>query len=63
MLQDSRGTRIIREMVDEIQLKGKGWLKFFWFHPKTKKITPKLGYFEKVDDSWWVGSGIYLSEY
>ncbi len=60
MLEDTQGTRIIRVMVEKIKFKGKGWLKFFWFHPKTKRITAKLGYFEKVDDNWWIGSGIYL---
>ncbi|QSZ67517.1 hypothetical protein RJ40_08370 [Methanofollis aquaemaris] len=23
----------------------------------------KLGYVEKVDDTWWIGSGVYLSDY
>ncbi|MBU2510086.1 cache domain-containing protein [bacterium] len=62
LLEDTQGTRIIRVMVEKIKYKGNGWLKFFWFHPTTKRITPKLGYFEKVEDDWWVGSGIYLDE-
>ncbi len=62
MLEDSRGTLIIKEMIKRINHKGKGWLKFFWFHPTTKRITPKLGYFEKVDNKWWIGSGIYLDQ-
>ncbi|MBU3916181.1 cache domain-containing protein [bacterium] len=62
MLEDSRGTLFIKEMVKQIDHKGKGWLKFFWFHPATKRITPKLGYFEKVDNTWWIGSGIYLDQ-
>jgi len=62
MLEDPNGTKIIKEMVKQIKLKGKGWLRFYWFHPVTKRITPKLGYFERVDSGWWLGSGIYLDE-
>lgn len=59
MLQDTNGTKIIKNMVDQVKKNGKGWLRFYWFHPKTKMITPKLGYFEKVEGDWWIGSGIY----
>lgn len=59
-LQDPNGIRIIYEMITILNRDGKGWLNFFWFHPATKRITPKLGYFEKVDSTWWLGSGIYL---
>jgi len=62
LLEDTQGTKILQEMLTKIKLKGNGWLKFYWFHPITKRITPKLGYFEKVDDDWWLGSGIYLEE-
>jgi cytochrome c len=61
MLQDTNGTRIIKNMVNKIIKDGKGWLRFYWFHPKTKMITPKLGYFEKVENDWWLGSGIYTN--
>ncbi len=60
MLKDSRGTMIIQKMVETLKQKKSGWLKFYWFHSITKRITPKLGYFEKVDKNWWLGSGIYL---
>ncbi len=62
LLEDTQGTKIIQVMVEKIKFKGKGWLKFYWFHPITKRITPKLGYFEKVGEDWWIGSGIYLAE-
>jgi cytochrome c len=44
-----------------VKSKGKGWIKYKWFHPKTKRIEPKLGYVQRVDNSWWIGSGIYVS--
>ena len=62
LLEDIRGTKIIKKMVEKIRRRGKGWLKFYWFHPKTKRITPKLGYFERIDSGWWLGSGIYYNE-
>ncbi len=59
-LKDPNGIRIIYEMIKILQRDGAGWLKFYWFHPINKRITPKLGYFEKVDSTWWLGSGIYI---
>ena len=61
LLKDTKGTAIIKEMVDKVKKDGKGWLKYYWFHPVTKMITPKLGYFEKIDNDWWLGSGIYTN--
>jgi len=58
-LKDPNGKLIIVEMIKKVRRDGRGWLKFYWFHPITKKITPKLGYFEKVNTGWWLGSGIY----
>jgi cytochrome c len=59
MLKDPKGELIIQEMLKKVKSDGKGWLKYYWFHPVTKRITPKYGYFEKVDTNWWLGSGIY----
>ncbi|MCC6933718.1 MAG: cache domain-containing protein [Deltaproteobacteria bacterium] len=39
-----------------------GFLNFHWDNPATGKDSMKLGYVEKVDDTFWVGSGIYLSD-
>ncbi len=59
-LKDPNGVLIIQEMVKKVRLRGKGWLEFYWFHPITRKITKKVGYFERVDGSWWLGSGYYI---
>ncbi|MCP4134684.1 MAG: calcium:proton antiporter [bacterium] len=58
-LKDPTGKLIIKEMTEQVQKKGSGWLNFHWFHPENNKIAPKIGYFEKVDNNWWLGSGIY----
>jgi len=51
---------IIREQINIIKKYGKGWLYYYWFHPENNKIARKLGYFEKVDNNWWLGSGKYI---
>ncbi len=58
-LKDPTGKRIISEMVNILKKQPNGWLKFHWFHPESGEVKPKLGYFEKVDNTWWIGSGIY----
>jgi cytochrome c len=60
MLKDPKGMLILQEMIKKIKSEGKGFLKFYWFHPITKRIEQKYGYFEKVDSDWWLGSGIYI---
>jgi len=41
-------------------INGSGFVVFYYFNP-THNNTPekKLGYVEKIDDTWWIGSGIY----
>ena len=45
-------------MVDAAK-KGSGYVDYFWQNPVSKKIEAKLGYVEKIDNTYWVGSGIY----
>jgi len=47
-LKDFDGKPFIKEIVDTAIEKGCGWVQYKWYHPKTKKIFPKLVYFEKV---------------
>lgn len=61
-LKDPNGVRIIQEMIKRLKRKGKGWLEFYWFHPISKKIMKKVGYFERINGSWWLGSGYYVIE-
>lgn len=58
-LKDPTGKAIILEMTNTLKKQSGGWLKFHWFHPQTGEVKPKLGYFTKVDNTWWIGSGIY----
>ena len=55
---DVKQTKVIQALRDEAK-KGKGWVTFYWQNPTTKKVEKKLGYVEKVDDTFWIGSGTY----
>lgn len=58
-MKDNEGKAMIQEMVKVAKSKGNGWVDFKWPNPVTKAIEAKSGYVEKVDDTMFVGSGIY----
>ncbi|MBN2734252.1 MAG: cache domain-containing protein [Methanomicrobiaceae archaeon] len=56
---DAAGNYFIKELRDAA-LKGSGFVDFYYINPAHDRIVEKkLGYVEKVDDDWWLGSGIY----
>lgn len=41
-------------------INGSGFVEYTYINPAhNNAIEKKLGYVEKVDDTWWLGSGIY----
>lgn len=59
-LQDIHGIRVIQGL-RRIAEAGGGWLEYSWPNPAHKgAIETKLGYVQKVDDTWFLGSGTYL---
>ncbi|HPQ76618.1 MAG TPA: cache domain-containing protein, partial [Methanoregulaceae archaeon] len=46
----------------EIARSGGGFVVYSIKNPVTGDIEQKLSYIRPVDDTWWLGSGIYLSE-
>jgi len=60
-LQDPEGVYIIEEM-SSIALNGSGFFDYVWTNPITNESEPKTSYVTKVDDDWWLGAGIYLSD-
>ncbi|MBI5845796.1 MAG: cache domain-containing protein [Deltaproteobacteria bacterium] len=58
---DTDGKKIIRELM-ALAIQGSGWFRYNWEDRLTRKIGPKLGYVKKVDDTWWLGSGLYEDE-
>jgi len=57
-LQDASGKPFLKELIQVAKM-GNGWYEYKWSHPKTKKIRSKISYVLKIDDSMFIGSGIY----
>ncbi|MDD4126443.1 MAG: cache domain-containing protein [Methanomicrobium sp.] len=56
---DAHGNLFIKELRD-MALNGSGFVSFYYINPAhNRTVESKLGYVEKVDDEWWLGSGIY----
>jgi len=59
-IQNDQGEYINREM-REIALNGSGFYEYEWRNPITNRTEPKVSFVKKVDETWWMGSGIYES--
>jgi len=57
--KDNQGLLVIQKLRNTAK-NGKGFVEFGWTDPATGKEGRKLGYVVKIDDSLWLGSGIYL---
>jgi signal transduction histidine kinase len=58
-MTDPNGVHVIQELV-RLARGGGGWLYYTWPNPQHGNAEePKLGYVEKVDDAWFLGSGTY----
>jgi signal transduction histidine kinase len=58
-VQDERGVCIDQEMRSIALNEGSGFYEYRWNNPVTNKTEPKVSYVTKVDDTWWIGAGIY----
>lgn len=60
--RDPFGMENIRALANTAH-SGGGYVVFIWPNPgKGNREELKIGYVLPVDDTWWVGSGVYLSE-
>jgi len=58
--KDAEGNLFIRDL-REAAYNGTGFSTYTYINPvHNNAIEKKLGYVMKVDDSWWLGSGIYF---
>ncbi|MDP8233350.1 MAG: cache domain-containing protein [Candidatus Saelkia tenebricola] len=58
-MTDANGVQIIKELI-RLAKQSSGWLEYLWPNPEHgNRIEPKAGYVMKVDDTWFLGSGIY----
>jgi cytochrome c len=50
---------IVRNM-SAMARNGSGFYRFYYINPAhNRTLESKLGYAKKVDDDWWLGSGVY----
>lgn len=57
-LKDADGKLFMRERLELVKAKGKGWQDYKFVNPVTKQIEPKAMYFEKYEDVI-INCGIY----
>lgn len=58
---DSNGVPFIKNLIN-VAKEGKGFTYFIFPNPAHGNIDEfKIAYVMKVDDNWWLGSGIYIS--
>jgi len=60
-LQDAEGRYINRDM-RAIAMNKSGFYHYVYRNPATNETEPKVSYVMKVDDTWWLGSGIYVED-
>ncbi len=57
--KDAAGNLFIRELRD-MAYNGSGFVEFYYINPThNNTVEKKLGYVTKIDETWWLGSGIY----
>jgi polar amino acid transport system substrate-binding protein len=59
-IQNDQGVYINREM-SAIAMNGSGYYEYQWNNPITNQSETKVSYVTKVDDTWYLGAGIYQS--
>jgi cytochrome c len=58
-MQDPKGVQVIEELI-RLARSGQGWLEYLWPNPsQNNQLQTKLSYVLKMDESWFIGSGIY----
>jgi len=57
-MKDPDGKQYVKERIDIVKTKGKGWQDYKYPNPVSKKIEQKSAYLEKLDD-FVIGCGAY----
>jgi len=56
---DAFGNPYTRQFIDAAK-NGSGFVRFYYINPAhNRTVESKLGYVMKVDEDWWLGSGVY----
>ncbi|HET9429801.1 MAG TPA: cache domain-containing protein, partial [Chitinophagaceae bacterium] len=62
---DTRGKKLVREMLQVVQTRGSGWVEYMWPKPGESISTQKSTYVSKarMGNKWvLVGAGVYLAD-
>jgi len=57
--KDPNGVMAVAEAAKLAKTRGSGWMTCMFPNPTTKQQQKKLIYVKKVDDNWFLGSGLY----
>jgi cytochrome c len=58
---DAKGGLFITDLRNAA-MNGSGYVRFYYINPAhNRAVEPKLGYVEKVNDDWFLGSGVYTA--
>ena len=58
---DPNGVLILKGLINIVANEGNGFMYFIFPNPAhDNKDEMKFGYVMKVDDNWWLGSGLYF---
>jgi signal transduction histidine kinase len=57
-IQNDQGVYINRDM-RAIAMNDSDFYEYRWRNPISNQSEPKVSYVSKVDDTWWLGAGIY----
>ena len=58
--KDPNGVLAVQDAANLAKTKGSGWMTCMFPNPITKQQQKKLIYVKKVDDNWFLGSGLYV---
>ncbi len=56
--RDSRGKYFVKELIEMVKAKGKGWVEYIYHNPASGKEEPKIAYSERLGDLI-ISSGAY----
>jgi len=60
-VRDSHGKPFIKEILEVANTKGSGWVDYRWYHPRRKRVFPKIAYCQKYED-FIICSAVYNDE-
>ena len=62
--QDSKGTKVVRDIIQVAKTQGSGWVDYYWPKPGEQKESKKISYVKKAKlptgEEVAVGSGFYV---